>query len=110
MITKRRVVSLFLHGLSYDEIAQRTGIGKGSVTNIIDEFRNGGIAAPQDLSEYVDALRKAVVDMNKQGASVSQVMSCTGILHKINEMGIGIEEVELSEQSIIASASLGVSK
>ena len=42
-LTKRnQIVKLFFHGLSYD----------------IEEFREGDLAVPSDMTEYVDALRK----------------------------------------------------
>ena len=43
------------------EIAQELGIAKGSVVNIIDEFRNGEMEiAP---NEYIDVLRELAVDL-----------------------------------------------
>jgi len=49
---KLKVVKLFFSGLSYDEIAQQTGVAKGSVVNIIDDFRYGILQAPPDMAEF----------------------------------------------------------
>jgi len=60
-VTKKlKVVKLFLTGLSYDDIAQQSGIAKGSVVNIVNEFREGGLPLPPGMTEYIDELRKLV--------------------------------------------------
>ena len=35
---KRKVIKLFLTGVSYDEITKELGIAKGSVVNIVNDF------------------------------------------------------------------------
>ncbi len=94
LVKRNKVVRLFLRGLSYDEIARQIGIGKGSVVNIIEEFREGDLAVPSDMTEYVDALRKIAVDTKKYDTSISQVMSCTRIHAKLKDMGVGEEKAE----------------
>ena len=37
---KMKVIKLFLNGHTYEEIAEQVGIAKGSVVNIINEFRD----------------------------------------------------------------------
>ena len=71
-----RVIKLFLTGLSYDEIAQQAGIAKGSVVNIINEFREGFLPVPPDMTEYVDTRRQVAVDLRKNNTSIAQVKSC----------------------------------
>ena len=94
-LTKRnQVVKLFFRGLSYDDIARQIGIGKGSVVNIIEEFREGDLAVPSDMTEYVDALRKIAVDLRKHNTSISQVMSCTRVHAKLKDMGVDEEKAE----------------
>ena len=67
---KARVVKEFLNGLSFDEIARQAGISKGSVVNIIDEFRDGTLPLPQGMSEYIDELRRLVVDLKKHDTTI----------------------------------------
>ena len=94
-LTKRnQVMKLFFRGLSYDDIARQIGIGKGSVVNIIEEFREGDLAVPSDMTEYIDALRKIAVDTKKYDTSISQVMSCTRIYAKLKDMGVVEDKVE----------------
>ena len=109
-LTKRnKVVKLFFHGLSYDDIARQLGIGKGSVVNIVEEFREGDLAITPDMTEYVDALRKVAVDTKKYDTSISQVMSCTRIHTKLKDMGVGEEKAEQWIDTCQEIASPGVS-
>lgn len=91
---KTKVVKLFLGGYSYDEIAQQVGIAKGSVVNIIDEFREGSLPLPPGMTEYVDELRHLVVDLKKHQTSVSQAKSYLKLHARLQDMGVNSEEVE----------------
>ncbi len=87
---KMKVIKLFLNGHTYDEIAEQVGIAKGSVVNIINEFREGYLPAPPGLVEYIDALRKLAVDMKKHDTSISQLKGYDKPHAKIEEIGVGI--------------------
>lgn len=89
-----KVIKLFLTGLSYDEIARQVGIAKGSVVHIINEFREGYLLVPPDMTEYVDALRQVAVDLRKNNTSITQVKSCLRLDAKLKEMGVSNEESE----------------
>jgi len=89
---KLKVIKLFLAGYTYDEIALELGIAKGSVANIIDEFKCGKLQiAP---NQYVDTLRELAVDLRKQHTTVKQLKMYVAIHQKLVEMGVGIEEVD----------------
>ena len=92
--TKLRVIRLFLNGLSFDDIARQTGVSKGSVVNIIDEFRDGELPIPPDMAEYTDTLRQIAVDLKKQNTGITQTKSCLKLDGKLKEMGVSNEEVE----------------
>jgi hypothetical protein len=70
------------------------GIAKGSVVNIISEFRDGHLQVPRDLTEYVDALRQVAVDLRKNSTSIAQVQSCLKLDLKLREMGVSSERAE----------------
>ncbi len=91
---RNKVLKLFFSGISYDDIARQIGIGKGSVVNIIEELREGDLAVPSDITEYVDALRKTSVDLLKHSTSISQVMSYVSIHAKFMEMDVDIEKTK----------------
>jgi len=109
LVKRNKVVRLFLRGLSYDEIARQIGIGKGSVVNIIEEFREGDLVVSSDMTEYVDELRKTAVDMKKYDTSISQVMTCTRLHVKLKDMGVGEEKAEQWIDACQEMASPGVS-
>ena len=69
MDLKLRVIKLFLTGLIFDEIAARLPVSKGSVVSIVADFRNGDMPIPPGMNEYIDELRRLVVDLRKQSTS-----------------------------------------
>jgi hypothetical protein len=91
---KIKVIRLFFSGYSYDEIAAQIGIAKGSVVNIIDEFREGKFPLPVGMTEYLDALRKLVVDMNKHSLTVSALKSYAHLDLKLKKMGVNPGQVD----------------
>jgi len=93
-IIKEKVVRLFLTGHSYEEIAQQLDIAKGSVTNIIDEFRDGQISIPDDMADYVNELRRIAVDLRKHQVSLNQLRSYQKLHNKLHDMGADSEKVE----------------
>ena len=90
---KVNVIELFLQGFSYDEIAMQTGIGKGTVASIVDDFRNGALPVPPGMTGYVDDLRKLSVDLKKNHTSVQQAISCHKLQSRITAKGISSEKV-----------------
>jgi hypothetical protein len=94
MNIKLKVVKLFLSGLSYDEIAQQTGVAKGSVVNIVNEFREGHLPLPPGMAEYIDQLRTLVVDMLKSNTTVPALKNYVKLHAKLNNMGVGGEQME----------------
>jgi len=91
---KLQAVKLFLDGDTFDEIAKQLGIAKGSVVNIIDDFRNGLLPLPFGMAEYVNELRHLVVDLKKQQTTIAAVKPCLKIHTRMKEMGVGDEQVE----------------
>lgn len=89
-----KVVKLFIGGYSYDEIAQHLGIAKGSVVNIVNEFREGSLMVPPGMNEYVDELRRLVVDLKKHNTSIAQAKSYLKLHVKLQDMGVDSDEVE----------------
>ncbi len=92
--TKLKVIRLFLSGLSYDEIAEQCGIAKGSVVNIVNEFREGNLPLPPGMTEYIDQLRYLVVDMLKSGTNVPALKNYLKLHAKLQDMGVSGEQLE----------------
>ncbi|MFC2031979.1 coiled-coil domain-containing protein [Chloroflexota bacterium] len=91
---KHKIIKLFFSGLSYDEIAMQVGVAKGSVVNVVNEFRDGALPVPPGMTEYIDDLRKIAVDMKKHGTTVTKLQGDTKLHAKIKGMGVGKDEVE----------------
>lgn len=94
MNNKLKIIKLFLSGLSYDDIAMQVGVAKGSVVNIIDQFREGELPIPPGVTEYIDELRKVAIDMKKHSTTVSQLKGYIKLHAKIKEMGVDTDHVE----------------
>ena len=45
------IVRLFLEGVPYDDIARQIGAAKGSIVNIVEQFRNGDLPIPEGLRD-----------------------------------------------------------
>ena len=59
------VIRLYLEGLSYDEIAARASVGKGTVANIITDLKVGRFPEYGDLSEQMELIRELAVDLKR---------------------------------------------
>ena len=70
---KLQVIRLFLRGWTLDEIAQQLGIAKGSVVNVVNDYREGHLSVPADVIEYVDSLRRTAVDLRKYKSSSTKI-------------------------------------
>src|SRR5262249_36374445 len=68
-IIKQRVMAQYLQGVSRDRIAADNGIGTGTVSNIIDEWKK-----VQD-SDY-ESIRELSVFCKKQGITLNALTSC----------------------------------
>jgi transposase-like protein len=67
---KQRVIAQYLQGVSRDTIAADNGIGTGTVSNFIDEWKK----RMQD-SDY-ESIRELAVYYKKQGMSLNALASC----------------------------------
>ena len=68
-IIKQRVIAQYLQGVSRDKIAADNGIGTGTVSNIIDEWKN----RVQD-SDY-ESIRELSVFCKRQGITLNALAS-----------------------------------
>jgi hypothetical protein len=78
-VIKKQVVKQWLSGDSRDRIASDIGIGTGTVSNIIDEWKKG----VQD-SDY-ESIRELSVFCKKQGMTLNALASCIRINNYIQE-------------------------
>jgi len=91
---KQNVIKLLFSGLAYDDIASDVGVAKGSVVNIIEEFKGGKLLVPPNMSGYLDELRHLVVDMKKHNTTINQLKSYNTLYNKMKEMDVGIDQID----------------
>jgi uncharacterized membrane protein len=91
---RQQAIKLFLQGLTYDDISWKLRIAKGSVVNIIDEFRDGKLSLPDNITDYVDELRRVAVDLKKHEVTVGQMRSFLSIHKRLKELGENDEAIE----------------
>jgi hypothetical protein len=79
LTTKKKltVVRLYLEGLSYDEIAAKSRVSKGTVFNVIAELKAGRFPEYGDVGEQLDLLRELVVDLRQ--SRIAPVQAVVGI-------------------------------
>jgi hypothetical protein len=94
-IIKQRVISQYLQGVSRDTIAADNGIGTGTVSNIIDEWKKG----VQD-SDY-ESIRELSVFCKKQEVTLNTLASCIRLNNYIQSLGANVNESAL--ESLIAN-------
>ncbi len=91
---REQTVKQFLQGITYDDISWKLKIAKGSVVNIIDEFRDGKLSLPDDITDYVDELRHVVVDLKKHEVTVGQMRSFLRFHNRLKDLEVDDEEIE----------------
>src|SRR5215469_8795458 len=94
-VIKKQVVNQWLSGHSRDRIAADNGIGTGTVSNIIDDWKKG----VQD-SDY-ESIRELSVFYKKQGITLNVLASCIRLNNYIQRLGANANESTL--ESLIAN-------
>src|SRR5215469_8367322 len=88
-VIKKQVVKQWLSGDSRDRIAADNGIGTGTVSNIIDEWKK----RVQD-SDY-ESIRELSVFCKKQGMTLNALASCIRLNNYIQSLGANADESTL---------------
>jgi len=91
---KMRAIKLYLEGLSFDQIAAKAGISKGTTSNIISEFRAGAYPEVSDTPELLDALRELAQDLKQSGLTPVQASIGMRFLKQVQELGVEPAEID----------------
>src|SRR5215469_3383463 len=94
-VIKKQVINQWLSGDSRDRIAADNGIGTGTVSNIIDDWKKG----VQD-SDY-ESIRELSVFCKKHGVTLNALASCIRLNNYIQSLGANANESAL--ESLIAN-------
>jgi len=85
---KLAVVRLYLSGLSYDDIAARSGVSKGTVANVATDLKAGMIPEAADVGEYIELLRELSFDLKRAELTPGQCAVGLILLKQISECGL----------------------
>jgi hypothetical protein len=85
-----KVIMLYLQGYSYDEIAKKTGVSKGSVCNIINDLKEGVFPEVSTIPEEIEQLRELSVTLKRSRISPIQANIGLSVLEKLIVIGMHI--------------------
>ena len=93
---KKRMTAVrsYLAGMSYDEIAAKASVSKGTVANVISDLKAGRVPEAGDVSEQLDLLRELAVDMRKSELTPGRATVGIAALSRLQEFGLEPAEIE----------------
>ena len=91
---KLTVVRLYLSGLSYDDIAARSGVSKGTVANVVTELKAGMVPEAADVGEHIELLRELSFDLKRSKLTPGQCAAGLLLLNRINECGLDPADID----------------
>jgi transposase len=88
------VVRLYFSGLSYDEIAARCGVSKGTVANVVNELKAGTLPEAADVGEHIELLRELSLDLKQSKLTPGQCAIGLILLTRISECGLDPADID----------------
>ena len=85
---KKQVIAQYLQGVGRDRIAADNGVGTGTVSNIIEEWKKGVHG-----SDY-ESVRELAIHCKKEGVSLEDLMFILRLKNRIKKLGVDEERVE----------------
>lgn len=96
LTTKKKlsVLMSYFRGLSYDEIAAKSGVSKGTVANIIADLKTGSYPEAGDVGDQIELLRDLSLDLKRLNLSPGQCATGLIFLNRINECGLDPADID----------------
>jgi len=96
LTTKKRlaIARLYFSGLSYDEIAAKCVVSKGTVANVVAELKAGAIPEAADVGEHIELLRELSLDLKQSKLTPGQCAVGLLLLNRISECGLDPADVD----------------
>jgi predicted nucleic acid-binding Zn-ribbon protein len=91
---KLAVVRLYFSGLSYDEIAAKSGVSKGTVANVVTELKAGSVPEAADVVEHIELLRELSLDLKQSKLAPGQCAVGLILLTRISECGLDAADID----------------
>jgi DNA repair exonuclease SbcCD ATPase subunit len=91
---KSAIVRQYLSGLSYDEIAAKSSVSKGTVANVVADLKAGRFPEAADTAEHIDLLRALSLELKRSNMTPGQCATGLTVLSRITECGLDPADIE----------------
>ena len=91
---KVAIVRQYLSGLSYDEMAAKSGVSKGTVANVVADLKAGRFPEAADVVEQIELLRELSLDLKRSKLSPEQCAMGLIVLNRISECGLDPADID----------------
>ncbi|MBI4303779.1 MAG: helix-turn-helix domain-containing protein [Chloroflexi bacterium] len=88
------IAKQYLSGLSYDEIAAKNGVSKGTVANVVTDLKAGQFPEAADLAGQVEVLRELSLDLKPSGLAPGQCALGLAVLKRLAECGLEAADIK----------------
>ncbi len=85
---KVAIIRQYLSGFSYDEIAAKGGVSKGTVANVVNELKAGKFPEATDIGEDIELLRELSLELRRSKLGSGQCATGLFLLTRISECGL----------------------
>lgn len=85
---KLTIIRFYFNGLSYDRIAKKALVSKGSVSSVVSEFKAGELHHSLTVANDIETLRELSVSLEKHSLIPSQALVGISVLNMLREMNI----------------------
>ncbi len=90
---KVAIVRQYLSGLSYDEVAVKSGVAKGTVANVVVELKAGKFPEAADVVEHIELLRELSLELKRSKLTPEQCAMGLIVLTRIKECGLDPHDI-----------------
>ncbi len=98
------IARMYFAGYTYDEIAVKHNVSKGTVFNVVTDLKGGLFPEAASLGEEIDLLREAAIDL--KNAKLTPVKAVVGLSLLSTLTALNIEPSELNKfQSVIKAVA-----
>jgi len=88
------IIRLYMEGLSYNEIATKASISKGTVANVVSELKAGLFPEFGDLAEQLELLRELAIGLKRTRLTPVKAAVGVSVLSRLQELGVELGEIE----------------
>jgi len=89
-----KVIKLYLNGFSFNEIVKKAGVGRGSISNIISDLKEGLFPEISTIPEEIEELRDLAISLRHSGLSPIQANIGLSVLERLAAVGIEPSDIE----------------